>query len=156
MNETNGPCSTRQHLPFAGTGHADTSADAAKEAFARYEQDYSSASQRRTLLCDAVAAVSPGSFWIPRCTCPSAWIEHASFVFWICDALRPRRFVELGTHYRYSCFAFCQAIDRLGLGTVAYAVDTWQDDEHAGLYDRARFSVGYSAELTEIMPPSPP
>ena len=79
-------------------------------------------------------AIAPSSFWVPEYLCPSAWIEHAPFAFWICAALQPRRFVELGTHHGYSYFAFCQAIDRLGLGTTAYAVDTWQGDEHAGFY----------------------
>jgi hypothetical protein len=76
---------------------------------------------------------------VPDYICPSAWIEHAPFAFWICEALRPRRFVELGTHSGYSYFAFCQAIDRLRLGTTAYAVDTWKGDEHAGFYDESVF-----------------
>jgi hypothetical protein len=88
-------------------------------------------------LTDIRAAISPAVFWVPDYFCPSAWIEHAPFAFWLCEALRPRRFIELGTHYGYSYFAFCQAIDRLGLGTTAYAVDTWQGDEQAGLYDES-------------------
>jgi hypothetical protein len=98
------------------------------------------ATQGRALLSDAVAAISRVSFWIPEYICASsAWIERAPFAFWICDAVRPRRFVELGTHYGYSYFAFCQAIDRLGLGTVAYAVDTWEGDEHASFYGEEVF-----------------
>ena len=85
--------------------------------------------------------LSPASFWSPDYICQSGWIEHAPFAFWICDALRPRRFVELGTHYGYSYFAFCQAIERLALGTAAYAVDTWQGDEHAGYYDENVFNA---------------
>ena len=88
---------------------------------------------------DVVAAISPVSFWVPDYVCPSAWIEHAPFAFWICEQLRPRRIVELGTHYGYSYFAFCQAIDRLRLGTTAYAVDTWKGDEHAEFYDESVF-----------------
>ena len=84
-------------------------------------------------------AISSVSFWRPDYICPSAWIEHAPFAFWLCEALRPRCFVELGTHYGYSYFAFCQAIDRLGLGTKAYAADTWTGDEHAGFYDESVF-----------------
>ena len=93
----------------------------------------------QTVVSDVVPAISPVSFWVPDYICPSAWIEHAPFAFWICEALRPRRFVELGTHFGYSYFAFCQAIDRLRLGTTAYAVDTWKGDEHAGFYDESVF-----------------
>jgi len=93
----------------------------------------------QTVPSDVVAATSPVSFWVPDYVCQSAWIEHAPFAFWICEALRPRRFVELGTHYGYSYFAFCQAIERLRLGTTAYAVDTWKGDEHAGFYDESVF-----------------
>jgi peptidoglycan hydrolase CwlO-like protein len=93
----------------------------------------------RTILTDVAAAISAASFWVPEYVCPSGWIEHAPFAFWICDALRPRRFVELGTHHGYSYFAFCQAIGKLGLGTTAYAVDTWKGDEHAGFYDENVF-----------------
>jgi hypothetical protein len=102
-------------------------------------QDKPPAVGPRTSLSDAVAMISPASFWVPEYICPSAWIEHAPFAFWLCDALRPRRFVELGTHHGYSYFAFCQAIGRLGLGTTAYAVDTWKGDEHAGFYDESVF-----------------
>jgi Methyltransferase domain len=93
----------------------------------------------QTIMSDVGTAISPVSFWVPDYICQSAWIEHAPFAFWLCEALRPRRFVELGTHYGYSYFAFCQAIDRLGLGTTAYAVDTWKGDEHAGFYDESVF-----------------
>jgi hypothetical protein len=91
------------------------------------------------IVSDIGAAISPASFWVPDYICQSAWIEHAPFAFWLCEALRPRCYVELGTHYGYSYFAFCQAIDRLGLGTTAYAVDTWKGDEHAGFYDESVF-----------------
>jgi hypothetical protein len=91
-------------------------------------------------MSDVVAAISPASFWVPDYIYPSsAWIEHAPFAFWLCETLRPRLFVQLGTHYGYSYFTFCQAIDRLGLGTVAYAVDTWKGDEHARFYDESVF-----------------
>ncbi len=84
---------------------------------------------------DAGRALSSASFWVPDFLSSSAWIEHAPFAFWLTDALRPRRFVELGTHHGYSYFAICQAIQQLGSDTSSYAVDTWAGDEHAGFYD---------------------
>src|SRR4051794_6710974 len=71
----------------------------------------------------------------------SAWVAHVPFAFWIVEALRPSIFVELGTQSGTSYFAFCQAIAALHLPVRCYAVDTWQGDEHAGLYDEHVFEA---------------
>ncbi|MER8829459.1 class I SAM-dependent methyltransferase [Mesorhizobium sp. M0938] len=75
------------------------------------------------------------TFRFPDLVAPSAWVEHVPFMFWLIDALRPRRFVELGTHAGVSYCAACQAIELLGLHCSCYAIDTWKGDEHAGHYD---------------------
>lgn len=64
----------------------------------------------------------------------SAWLEHAPFVFWLVDTLRPRSVVELGTHNGFSFLSMCQAAKATGLRTQIYAIDTWEGDEHAGFY----------------------
>ncbi|MEW6257835.1 MAG: glycosyltransferase [Pseudomonadota bacterium] len=64
----------------------------------------------------------------------SAWLSHVPFAFWLTLVLRPHVFVELGTHTGVSYSAFCQAVRDLDLPTRAFAVDTWQGDQHAGLY----------------------
>jgi len=69
-----------------------------------------------------------------RLTDIGSWHLHIPFAFWCMSALRPRLFVELGTHRGDSYSAFCQAADRLQTGTLCYAVDTWAGDEHAGAY----------------------
>jgi hypothetical protein len=78
--------------------------------------------------------MSAVSFWSPPQVTTSAWLGHAPFAYWIMDAARPRSVVELGTHYGFSYFVFCEAIVRLGLDSTAFALDTWQGDDQAGLY----------------------
>jgi predicted O-methyltransferase YrrM len=79
--------------------------------------------------------ISQASFLEPQWQSPSAWTEHASFAFWLVEALAPKSIVELGTHYGYSFFAFCQAVSALGVEAKCTAVDTWAGDEHAGFYE---------------------
>jgi hypothetical protein len=78
--------------------------------------------------------VTDATFWNPDFSSESAWTEHVPFAFWVINACRPRRIVELGTHTGESYMAFCQAIARIELDATAFAVDTWQGDEHAGFY----------------------
>lgn len=86
-------------------------------------------------MTDTTAAwVNSSSFWQPEWVASSSWAEHAPFAFWLVSVQRPRIVVELGTHGGYSYFAFCQAIQKLGLDCRAYAVDTWKGDRHAGFY----------------------
>jgi len=66
---------------------------------------------------------------------PSGWLGHLPFAGWVIREISPQIFVELGTHHGHSFFAFCKAVKEYGLTTKCYAVDTWQGDEHAGLYN---------------------
>ncbi len=70
----------------------------------------------------------------PKWIAPSEWIEHVPFAMYIIDLLRPRVFVELGSHYGVSYCAFCQAVAELQLPTRCYAIDTWEGDPHDGFY----------------------
>jgi hypothetical protein len=86
--------------------------------------------------------ISPASFWpVENLVADSAWLEHAPFAFWLTESLRPRTFVELGTHGGFSYFAFCQAVQRLGVEAKCYAIDTWQGDEHSGHYGEQIFDA---------------
>ncbi len=66
---------------------------------------------------------------------PFSWVKHIPFAFFLIEAIKPEIFVELGVHTGNSFCAFCQAVDRLGLKTKCYGVDTWEGDELAGLYE---------------------
>lgn len=79
--------------------------------------------------------LSAASYWQPPHYTVTAWLEHAPFAYWLMDAIRPRVVVELGTHFGYSYFVFCEAVTRLGLDTRTFALDSWQGDDQAGLYD---------------------
>ncbi|MER0240311.1 glycosyltransferase [Fulvimarina sp. MAC8] len=79
--------------------------------------------------------ISTAALHIPRHIVLSAWLEHAPFLSWVIERVKPSRFVELGTHTGYSYFAACETVKLLGLGTNCHAIDTFAGDEHAGFYD---------------------
>jgi glycosyltransferase involved in cell wall biosynthesis len=72
---------------------------------------------------------------------PSAWIGHTPIASLIISSFKPKIFVELGTHWGHSYFAFCQAIVEAQIKAKCYAVDTWEGDEHAGKYTSVYESV---------------
>ena len=65
---------------------------------------------------------------------PSTWVQHAPFMGYLVEALKPKRAVELGSHFGYSFFVMCQVVKAYDLRTQCFAVDTWVGDEHAGFY----------------------
>jgi hypothetical protein len=101
--------------------------------------------------------LSPASFWFPEHLCESAWIEHAPFAFWLIEAHQPALLVELGTHWGYSFFAFCQAVQNLELSARCVAVDTWQGDDQAGRYGEDvfesvnRYNAAHYAAFASLM-----
>src|SRR5215204_1627697 len=78
--------------------------------------------------------VSRASFWSPLHVVESAWLQHGPFAFWLIEAIQPKSLVELGTRNGFSYLTLCQAVQRLGLSTACYAIDTWRGDDHAGFY----------------------
>jgi len=72
----------------------------------------------------------------------TAWAEHVPLAMFLISAMRPEVFVELGAFRGFSYCAFCQAIKSLKIETRAFAVDTWEGDDHAG-----KLEAGVLAEL---------
>ena len=62
------------------------------------------------------------------------WLYHLPMVPILVKLLRPRTYVELGTHAGDSYLAFCRAIKAANTGTQCSAIDTWQGDAHTGAY----------------------
>ena len=89
---------------------------------------------------DLITRMFRGSMlWQPDRIAKSAWLDHVPFAFWLVDVLRPKRIVELGTHFGVSYSAMCQAVNQLGLAASCFAIDTWKGDEQAGFYDESVF-----------------
>jgi glycosyltransferase involved in cell wall biosynthesis len=89
---------------------------------------------------DLITRMFRGSMcWLPDRIAKSAWLDHVPFAFWLVDVLRPKRIVELGTHFGVSYSAMCQAVNQLGLAASCFAIDTWKGDEQAGFYDESVF-----------------
>lgn len=65
----------------------------------------------------------------------STWIDHLPFAYDLVADRKPELLVELGTYSGLSFFSFCQAMEENKVRGLAYAVDTWEGDEHTGNYD---------------------
>ena len=79
----------------------------------------------------------------------NSWHRHIPFAFALMRIMRPKVFVELGTHRGDSYSAFCQARQYFQLETECSAVDSWEGDSQAGYYGEEIFS-----ELKEFHDPS--
>jgi chromosome segregation ATPase len=80
-----------------------------------------------TMVPDLRTSVSPAAFWNAQYLEASVWQMHIPFAFWLMEALRPRLVVELGMDNGSSYFAFCQAVDKLGLEAQCFGIDTWNE-----------------------------
>ena len=75
------------------------------------------------------------------CTPTPAWLGHMVFAGLVMKELRPRIFVELGTFYGNSYFAFCGAALKHKIDVRCYAVDSWKGEVQTGLYDDTVFQT---------------
>jgi hypothetical protein len=67
------------------------------------------------------------------------WAGHKYFAYDLVANIKPKRIVELGTHYGTSLWAFSQSVKDQQIDTEIYAVDTWKGEKHAGFYGEEVF-----------------
>lgn len=68
-----------------------------------------------------------------------AWHGHIVFAQWLMQVVKPKVFVELGTHNGDSYFSFCQTVKKNNLPTECHAVDTWIGEDQSGFYGEEVF-----------------
>ena len=78
---------------------------------------------------------------LPRYMGPSTWWQHVPIGHWLIAELKPRKVVELGSHYGVSLFAFCEAAEVFSPKSFIYGIDTWAGDAHSGKYEQDVYAV---------------
>ncbi|WP_281070799.1 hypothetical protein, partial [Oceaniglobus trochenteri] len=66
----------------------------------------------------------------------SGYLAHVPFLFWLVREGKPRQIVTLGLETGVAHFAFCQAIDRLGLATLIYGIAPERPDGENAIDER--------------------
>jgi glycosyltransferase involved in cell wall biosynthesis len=69
------------------------------------------------------------------------WAGHKYFAYDLVANIKPKRIVELGTHYGTSLWSFSQAAKDQQIDAEIFAVDTWKGEKHSGLYGEEVFKT---------------
>lgn len=69
------------------------------------------------------------------------WAGHKYFAYDLIVNKKPKRIVELGTHYGTSLWSFSQAVKDNDIDCELNAIDTWQGESHAGFYGEEVFDT---------------
>lgn len=88
--------------------------------------------QHEVAIKPSLNTLAQGSmFWQPDFRRASPWLEHAPFIFWLVEALRPRQSVGLGID-AMSHLTLCQAVSRLKLDAHCYLIGESADNPQEG------------------------
>lgn len=80
---------------------------------------------------------------------PSAWLRHWSSIHALMSLQRPRRFVELGTHYGFSLVAAAKAAQYFEVDCELIGIDSWSGDHQAGFYTQEVYDSVLDSVLQE-------
>lgn len=69
------------------------------------------------------------------------WAGHKYFAYDLVANRKPKRIVELGTHYGTSLWSFSQAVKDQKNNAEINAVDMWKGERHAGFYGEEVFET---------------
>lgn len=69
------------------------------------------------------------------------WAGHKQFAYDLIANVKPKRTVELGTHFGTSLWSFSQAAKDQKINMEINAVDTWKGEGHAGFYGEEVFET---------------
>ena len=114
----------------------------------------------RPFLNPLVALIRRSMFWRPNFHQGDSWLEFIPVGFWLVDAIRPKRILEIGVESGNFYFALCQSAHALNLDcqSVALVNEVASDDEVSSLahlqrhnsYNYAGFSKVMTAESLNI------
>lgn len=100
---------------------------------------------------DALARAAEASLLDPPILVPSAWTDLVPVLGALLSIIKPRRFVELGTHNGMSFFSACNFSKVLNLDIECVAVDSWIGDQHASFHSAEIFE-DFSANIRTLFP----
>ena len=67
--------------------------------------------------------------WTPSYVRDDKILWHVPFLFWLLEATRPRRYVELGVGEGVAYMAVCQALHRMRAHAQCFAVGEWRNED---------------------------
>lgn len=109
---------------------------------------------------DALAPLSSRAlFWRAGYVAASPFLEHIPLLFWIVENARPGMVVSLGVADAVPYFAACQAIDKLNLEAVCFAVEPESDADLAPVMahnaqnfpDFSEISIGDRRDMAQTL-----
>lgn len=86
--------------------------------------------------------------WLPV----TAWHGHIPFLGVLFRSLRPTAYVDLGVHFGASLIAAAHADLQYEVKSSLFGVDTWEGDEHAGIYNGEAMYADLQKHFSEGFP----
>lgn len=107
------------------------------------------ASQAAANSFDALSPFSSKAlFWRAGYVAPSTFLEHIPFMFWTVETARPGMVVSLGVADAVPYFAACQAIEKLNVEAICFAVET---ENHSDLDTIKLYNENNFPDFSEII-----